>query len=164
MSKNTSRKRTCLRVVRGLLPFVCSTAVFLTLLFISRRLYAGVINVSVFSCVVIIGGWVSWYLLRGEPRRILLPALGVLLANILVIGIFWGNLPKYTLSQAAQYIMVQEENVTVTPNPEYRVMNTAEPLNLLVDKGYVFFCTCTSTGTQKVVFFHPITGAYYEIK
>ena len=152
------------RIVRGLFPFLCSLAVFLTILWINLKLYAGVVSVGVFSCVVILGGWVSWYLIRNKPRRQLLPMLAVLLANLLAIGIFWGNLPKYTLSQAAQHIMEQEENVTAAPNPDYQVMDTAEPLNLLVNKGYVLRCTHNASGTQTVVFFQPITGEYYEIE
>lgn len=152
------------RIVRGLFPFLCSLAVFLTILWINLKLYAGVVSVGVFSCVVILGGWVSWYLLREKPRRQLLPMLAVLLANLLAIGIFWGNLPKYTLSQAAQRIMEQEETVTAAPNPDYRVMDTAEPLNLLVDKGYVLRCTHNASGDQTVVFFQPITGEYFEIE
>lgn len=152
------------RIVRGLFPFLCSLAVFLTILFINLNLYAGVVSVGVFSCVVILGGWVSWYLIQKKPRRQLLPMLAVLLANLLAIGIFWGNLPKFTLSQAAQYIMEQEENVTAAPNPDYRVMDTAEPLNLLVDKGYVLRCTHNASGTQTVVFFQSVTGEYYEIE
>ena len=93
------------RIVRGLLPFVCSLAVFLAILFVNLNLYAGVVSIGVFSCVVILGGWVSWYLIRKKPRRQLLPVLAVLLANLLAIGIFWGNLPQYTLSQAAQHVM-----------------------------------------------------------
>ena len=149
------------RIVRGLFPFLCSLAVFLTILWINLNLYAGVVSVGVFSCVVILGGWVSWYLIRNKPRRQLLPMLAVLLANLLAIGIFWGNLPKYTLSQ---HIMEQEENVTAAPNPDYQVMDTAEPLNLLVNKGYVLRCTHNASGTQTVVFFQPITGEYYEIE
>ncbi len=152
------------RIVRGLFPFLCSLAVFLTILWINLNLYARVVSVGVFSCVVILGGWVSWYLIRNKPRRQLLPMLAVLLANLLAIGIFWGNLPKYTLSQAAQHIMEQEENVTAAPNPDYQVMDTAEPLNLLVNKGYVLRCTHNASGTQTVVFFQPITGEYYEIE
>ena len=152
------------RIVRGLFPFLCSLAVFLTILWINLNLYAGVVSVGVFSCVVILGGWVSWYLIRNKPRRQLLPMLAVLLANLLAIGIFWGNLPKYTLSQAAQHIMEQEENVTAAPNPDYQVMDTAEPLNLLVNKGYVLRCTHNASGNQTVVFFQPITGEYYEIE
>ena len=152
------------RIVRGLFPFLCSLAVFLTILWINLNLYAGVVSVGVCSCVVILGGWVSWYLIRNKPRRQLLPMLAVLLANLLAIGIFWGNLPKYTLSQAAQHIMEQEENVTAAPNPDYQVMDTAEPLNLLVNKGYVLRCTHNASGTQTVVFFQPITGEYYEIE
>ena len=152
------------RIVRGLFPFLCSLAVFLTILWINLNLYAGVVSVGVFSCVVILGGWVSWYLILNKPRRQLLPMLAVLLANLLAIGIFWGNLPKYTLSQAAQHIMEQEENVTAAPNPDYQVMDTAEPLNLLVNKGYVLRCTHNASGTQTVVFFQPITGEYYEIE
>lgn len=152
------------RIVRGLFPFLCSLAVFLTILWINLKLYAGVVSVGVFSCVVILGGWVSWYLLREKPRRQLLPMLAVLLANLLAVGIFWGNLPQYTLSQAAQRIMEQEETVTAAPNPDYRVMDTAEPLNLLVDKGYVLRCTHNASGDQTVVFFQPITGEYFEIE
>lgn len=152
------------RIVRGLLPFVCSLAVFLAILFINLNLYAGVVSIGVFSCVVILGGWVSWYLLRKKPRRQLLPVLAVLLANLLAIGIFWGNLPQYTLSQAAQHVMAQEETVTAAPNPDYPVMDTAEPLNLLVDKGYVLRCTHNASGDQTVVFFQPITGEYFEIE
>ena len=152
------------RIVRGLFPFLCSLAVFLTILWINLNLYAEVVSVGVFYCVVILGGWVSWYLIRNKPRRQLLPMLAVLLANLLAIGIFWGNLPKYTLSQAAQHIMEQEENVTAAPNPDYQVMDTAEPLNLLVNKGYVLRCTHNASGTQTVVFFQPITGEYYEIE
>ena len=152
------------RIVRGLFPFLCSLAVFLTILFINLNLYAGVVSVGVFSCVVILGGWVSWYLIQKKPRRQLLPMLAVLLANLLAIGIFWGNLPKFTLSQAAQHIMEQKENVTAAPNPDYRVMDTAGPLNLLVNKGYVLRCTHNASGTQTVVFFQPVTGEYYEIE
>lgn len=152
------------RIVRGLFPFLCSLAVFLTILWINLNLYAGVVSVGVFSCIVILGGWVSWYLIQKKPRRQLLPMLAVLLANLLAIGIFWGNLPKFTLSQAAQRIMEQKENVTAAPNPDYQVMDTAEPLNLLVDKGYVLRCTHNASGTQTVVFFQPITGEYYEIE
>ena len=90
--------------------------------------------------------------------------LAVLLANLLAIGIFWGNLPRYTLFQAVQHVMKQEETVTAAPNPDYRVMDTAEPLNLLVSKGYVLRCTQNSAGTQTVVFFQPITGEYFEIE
>ena len=93
-----------------------------------------------------------------------MPMLAVLLANLLAIGIFWGNLPQYTLSQAAQHVMAQEETVTAAPNPDYRVMDTAEPLNLLVDKGYVLRCTHNASGDQTVVFFQPITGEYFEIE
>ena len=94
------------RITRDLLPFVCSLAVFLAILFINLNLYAGVVSISVFSCVVILGGWVSWYLLRKKPRRQLFPMLAVLLANLLAVGIFWGNLPRHTLSQAAQQVMM----------------------------------------------------------
>lgn len=164
MSHVSTQSGNRFRIVRGLFPFLCSLAVFLAILFINLNLYAGVVSVGVFSCVVILGGWVSWYRIQKKPRRQLLPMLAVLLANLLAIGIFWGNLPKFTLSQAAQYIMEQEENVTAAPNPDYRVMDTAEPLNLLVDKGYVLRCTQNATGDQKILFFHPVTGEYYEIE
>lgn len=164
MSHVSTQSGNRFRIVWGLFPFLCSLAVFLTILLINLNLYAGVVSVGVFSCVVILGGWVSWYLIQKKPRRQLLPMLAVLLANLLAIGIFWGNLPKFTLSQAAQYIMEQEENVTAAPNPDYRVMDTAEPLNLLVDKGYVLRCTHNASGTQTVVFFQPVTGEYYEIE
>lgn len=164
MSHVSTQSGNRFRIVWGLFPFLCSLAVFLTILLINLNLYAGVVSVGVFSCVVILGGWVSWYLIQKKPRRQLLPMLAVLLANLLAIGIFWGNLPKFTLSQAAQYIMEQEETVTAAPNPDYRVMDTAEPLNLLVDKGYVLRCTHNASGTQTVVFFQPITGEYYEIE
>lgn len=152
------------RIVWGLFPFLCSLAVFLTILWINLELYAGVVSVGVFSCVVILGGWVSWYRIRKKPRRQLLPMLAVLLVNLLAIGIFWGNLPKFTLSQAARHIMEQEGNVTAAPNPDYHVMDTKEPLNLLVDKGYVLCCTHNTSGDQTVVFFQPITGEYFEIE
>lgn len=164
MSNVSTQSGNRFRIVRGLFPFLCSLAVFLTILWINLSLYAGVVSVSVFSCVVILGGWGSWYLIRKKPRRQLLPMLAVLLANLLAIGIFWGNLPKFTLSQAARHIMEQEGNVTAAPNPDYRVMDTAEPLNLLVSKGYVLCCTQNSAGTQTVVFFQPITGEYFEIE
>lgn len=164
MSHVSTQSGKVFRIVRGLFPFLCSLAVFLIILWINLNLYSGVVSIGVFSCVVILGGWVSWYLIRKKPRRQLLPMLAVLLANLLAIGIFWGNLPKYTLSQAAQHIMEQEENVTAAPNPDYQVMDTAEPLNLLVNKGYVLRCTHNASGTQTVVFFQPITGEYYEIE
>lgn len=164
MSQANAQSGKRFRIVWGLFPFLCSLAVFLTILLINRILYAGVANVGVFSCIVILGGWVSWYRIRKKPRRQLLPMLAVLLANLLAIGIFWENLPRYTLSQAAQHVMEQEENVTAAPNPDYQVMDTAEPLNLLVSKGYVLCCTHNASGGQKILFFQPITGEYYEIE
>ena len=164
MSHVSTQSGNRLRIVRGLFPFLCSLAVLLTILFINLNLYAGVVSVGVFPCVVILGGWVSWYLIWKKTRRELLPMLAVLLVNLLAVGVFWGNLPKYTLSQAARHVMEQEENVTAAPNPDYRVMDTAEPLNLLVSKGYVLCCTQNSAGTQTVVFFQPITGEYFEIE
>lgn len=164
MSHVSTQSGNRFRIVWGLFPFLCSLAVFLTILWINLNLYAGVVSVSVFSCVVILGGWVSWYLIQKKPRRQLLPMLAVLLANLLAVGIFWENLPKYTLAQAAHHIMEQEENVTAAPNPDYHVMDTTEPLNLLVSKGYVLRCTHNVSGDQTTAFFQPITGEYFEIE
>ena len=60
MSHISTQSGNRFRIVRGLFPFLCSLAVFLAILFINLNLYAGVVSIGVFSCVVILGGWVSW--------------------------------------------------------------------------------------------------------
>lgn len=143
--------------------FLLSGIVFLILLVIDAMLYSGVISMR--FPLAMFAGLSTWNLIAGLGRNESLRHNWIniwISAFVLSIQMltFFVYLPDYTASKAANIVELSKENVKVIDS---HTIDTLEPLNLFVKKGYVFLCTEPTTDQYFMVFFDPISGNHYEM-
>ena len=142
-----------------------SCAVYFCFLLINKAVYAGIISMEVFLCFFLCSVLVcviSRYAKKQHWKIALqIVALVVVFAEIII---FCLNVPRYSVSEAIDYIQQSSESVTVQQNNDYAVMGTTESLNWFVSKGYVFDCENQISGAEYVLFFNPVSGEYFEIE
>lgn len=141
---------------------ILSCVVYATLLIINKTVYSGIISMLLYHVLFMLSAFLCVILKESRRRWNIL-----LLTTIIVvieISAFFVNLPVYSTSKAAVIIQNSSENVSVSLNSNYPVIDTLTPLSSTVSKGYVFNCTNSDTHEKSIVFFNPISGEYFDIE
>ena len=151
------------------LSFICvlQIASFITMLRLNANWYLGVIDMTLWQCVLwIVLMMTAVGLSSVKHKRMMISYTSIALCVIaLITGILTWCLfsPQYSYMEAQTLLNMDQVYDDAAICEDYSTIGTTNEIGFFISKGYVF--RVVTAGEKEIVelFFNPVTGDYYKI-